>query len=107
MRGHRFTSMVSGIGAAQVFRAELDDFGRRPFEREPLKKVGIFGQKRPAVPASMIPDQLVGGLLTQGGGVQAGTKQFGRQGRRQILIDQKANHEASATVLCTSLKRRA
>ena len=60
------------IGAAQGFRAELDNFGRRPFEREPLKKVGIFGQKRPAVAASMIPDQLVGGLLTQGGGMQAG-----------------------------------
>jgi len=60
------------IGAAQVSRAEPDNFGRRPFEREPLKKVGIFGQKRPAVAASVIPDQLVGGLLTQGGGMQAG-----------------------------------
>jgi hypothetical protein len=60
-----------------------------------------------AFAAAMIPDQLVGGLLAQGGGMQAGTKQFGRQGRRQILIDQKANHEARATVLCTSLKRRA
>jgi len=28
MRGHRFTSMVSGIGAAQVSRAEPDNFGR-------------------------------------------------------------------------------
>lgn len=95
------------VYSTHVAGAEPNDFGRGPLQSELLKEISIFGQNYPAVAPAVIPNQSIGRLLPEISDMQTNAIQLGRQSRRQVFVDQQANHEARATVLCTSLKRRA